>query len=66
MVSDLNDRDEKDLSNLGSEKSLVLRSLSKVISEVTDGLAKLILMFLADYHKYFGKIFVYDGTVSLS
>ena len=38
--------------------------MSNSNAEITDGVIKLILSFLSDYHKYFGKIFVYDGVVS--
>lgn len=37
--------------------------MSNNISQLTDDVVKLILQFIADYHKYYGKIFVYDGTV---
>jgi hypothetical protein len=38
--------------------------MSNDITEMTDTLVNLILGFLADYNKYYGKQFIYDGTVS--
>ena len=38
-----------------------LFSTSSLVNEVTIELERLILSFLFDYSKYFGKVFIYEG-----
>lgn len=42
----------------------MLYSMTNELKVVTAQSAKEILEFICDYRKYFGKIFVFEGTVS--
>eukprot|EP00347_Sterkiella_histriomuscorum_P015537 403356656 len=62
MIMEFSQSDEKELSLRNSDKSIQLRQLNYNINVLSEELVKLILSFLCDYNKYFGKVFQYDGT----
>ena len=64
LIKDFSEKDENELGYKNSEKSIQLRQLNYNINIASEELVKLILSFLCDYHKYFGKVFNYEGTVS--
>ncbi|CDW88018.1 UNKNOWN [Stylonychia lemnae] len=55
IIRNFNEQDENDLSYKNSDKSVQLRQLNYNINVVSEELVKLILSFLCEYHKYFGK-----------
>ncbi len=57
IVNELSFINEKELENLNSDKSFTLSNMSQRINEITNDVVKLILQYLSDYHKYFGKVF---------
>ena len=55
---------EKELKNAKSDKSMMLYSMMSELKVLTDKVSREILEFLSDYRKYFGKTFIFEGTVS--
>eukprot|EP00347_Sterkiella_histriomuscorum_P004151 403361559 len=62
IVNELQETDERALQTLSSEKSQILFQMNQRIQDSTNETKKLILQFLSENHKYFGKVFCYDGT----
>jgi hypothetical protein len=65
LVKELNTsvEHERELKNEKSDKSMALYSMTKELKIATDVVARDILAFLGEYRKYFGKTFIYEGTV---
>lgn len=56
---------EKELKDRKSDQSVMLYEMMNELRKITDIVCAAISNFLGDYRKYFGKIFIYEGTVSI-
>lgn len=58
LVKDLNNQRGKQ-----DEADKVLYSMMEELKNITSHVGMEILGFLGDYRKYFGKVFIFEGTV---
>ena len=56
---------EVELKDEKSDKSVMLYSMMNELKLATDSVCRDILSFLGDYRKYFGKTFIFEGTVTI-
>ena len=57
------DETEGKIEFRNTDQAKVLVQASNNLNQMTDEIVNLILEYLCDYNKYFGKMFIYEGAV---